>query len=129
MWRLLHFVAIAALVGSAVYAYSIKYETIWYAEQIVKTKHKIAAEHDQIAMLRATWAHLTRPERVAALVSTNLDTQPLALSQIVRISDLPEPAPKIDTIGRKLDALGLSAPTNTPHNAAASSRTTPLAKP
>src|SRR5438309_843603 len=78
MWRLLHFAAIAALVGSAVYAYSIKYETIWYAEQIVKTNHKITAEHDQIAMLRATWAHLTRPERtwhefVRDLFRTRLD--------------------------------------------------------
>ncbi len=128
MWRLLHLVAIGALVGSAVYAYTIKYETIWYSEQIVKMKHKISAEQDAIAMLRADWAHLARPERIQALVSTYLNNmQPLALTQIVRVSDLPNRAPRVDMIGRKLDALGLGAPTNTPHDvkAAAGSPSTP----
>ncbi len=36
LWRSL------ALVGSAIYAYSIKYETILHAERIVKLKHEIA---------------------------------------------------------------------------------------
>jgi hypothetical protein len=125
MWRLLHVVAIAALVGSAVYAYSIKYETIWYAEQIVQMKRKIAAEHDAIAMLRADWTHLTRPERVQALTTSYLDVHPLALTQIVRLSDLPDAAAKVDTIGLKLDALGLGVPTNTPHDARASAGVTP----
>ncbi len=128
MWRLLHVVAIAALVGSAVYAYSIKYETIWYAEQIVQMKRKIAQEHDDIAMLRARWAQLTRPERIQQLAAANLDVQPLALNQIVRISDVPDAAPKVDTIGRKLDALGLSAPTNTPHDTKALAGTTPASR-
>ena len=129
MWRLLHFVVIATLIGSAVYAYSVKYETIWYAEQIVKMKHKIDAEHDAIALQRATWAHLTRPERVAELLATNLDTQPLALNQIVSLADLPDAPPKVDTIGAKLDALGLGVATNTPHDKSAVSRATPAARP
>ncbi len=125
MWRLLHLVAIAALVGSAVYAYSIKYETIWYSEQMVKLKHKIEGENDAIAMLRADWAHLARPERIQSLVATYLRTQPLALSQIVRVTDLPDRAPRVDAIGRKLDALGLGAPTNTPREAKGSAGATP----
>jgi hypothetical protein len=129
MWRLLHFVVIATLIGSAVYAYSVKYETIWYAEQIVKMKHKIDGEHDEIALQRAIWAHLTRPERIAQLLTTNLDTQPLALNQIVTLADLPDAPPKVDTIGEKLDALGLSVPTNTPHDKSAVSRTTPATRP
>ncbi len=36
MVRLLNFFAIAALIGSAIYAYTIKYETIFHAETIVK---------------------------------------------------------------------------------------------
>jgi hypothetical protein len=36
-----------------------------------------------------------------------LDTQPLALNQIVKAGDLPLPAAKVDSIGRKLEALGL----------------------
>jgi hypothetical protein len=128
MWRLLHFVVIGTLIGSAVYAYSVKYETIWYAEQIVKIKHKIDAEHDEIALQRATWAHLTRPERVAQLLAGNTDTQPLALNQIVSVADIPNAPPRVDSIGEKLDALGLGAPTNTPHDTSAVSRTTPVAR-
>ena len=43
MVRFLNIVAVLALVGSAIYAYSIKYETIFHAERIVKLKHEIKA--------------------------------------------------------------------------------------
>ena len=58
MWRLLHVLAIAALIGSAVYVYSVKYQTIYASEQIVKTRHQIAKERDAISLLRAEYAHL-----------------------------------------------------------------------
>ncbi len=114
MWRIFHLFAIAALIGSAVYAYSIKYETIFYSEQIVKIQHQIDRERNQIGMLRAEWAHLTRPERIQKLADQHLQAQQLQLSQIVRASDLPARGVKVDDIGRKLDDLGLAAPTNTP---------------
>ena len=63
MWRLLHVFAIAALIGSAAYVYSVKYQTIYASEQIVKTRHQIARERDAINLLRAEFAHLTRPDR------------------------------------------------------------------
>lgn len=114
MWRLIHVCAIAAIVGSAVYAYSIKYETIWHAEQVAKLKSRIQKEKDAIGVLRAEWAHLTRPERVQALADKHTELGQLALNQIVRLSDLPEKQQKTDTIGRQLELLGLSEPTNTP---------------
>src|SRR5947209_17969150 len=107
MWRLLHGFAIAALVGSAVYAYSIKYETILYVEQIAKIRHQIQAEKDAISVLRAEWAHLTRPQRIEALAEKHLELQPLVLTQIVKATDLLNRAPKVDSIGRKLEAQGL----------------------
>jgi cell division protein FtsL len=114
MWRLLHVIAIAALVASAVYVYSLKYQTIYASEQIVKTRHLIAREQDAINILRADYAYLTRPDRLQALADKQLDMQPLALNQIVKASDLPEPAAKIDSIGRKLEALGFTGETATP---------------
>jgi cell division protein FtsL len=116
MWRILHLVAIAALIGSAVYAYSIKYETILFAEQIAKTKHRIEDERNAIAMLRAEWAHLTRPERIQALALKHLDSQPLQLTQIAGLADLPQAAPRVDTIGRKLEDLGIGGPTAAPRD-------------
>ena len=115
MLRLLNFAAVVGLIGSALYAYHIKYDTIWYVEAVVKLKHEIQREHDVIDVMRADWAYVTRPERVQALAEkAGLELQPLALAQIVRAGDLPEKAAKVDTIGRKLEALGLAEPTNTP---------------
>jgi cell division protein FtsL len=128
MWRIVHLLAIAALVGSAIYAYSIKYETILFAEQIVKIKHQIEDEHTAIGRLRAEWAHLTRPERIQALALKHLDAQPLQLTQIVPLGDLPERAPRVDGIGRKLQDLGISGPTNTPHDPTSGGAATPAAR-
>ncbi|MCL2452149.1 MAG: hypothetical protein FWD08_00625 [Alphaproteobacteria bacterium] len=116
MVRFLNILAIAALIGSAIYAYSIKYETIFHAETIVKLKHEIIREQDQIGMLRAEWSHLIRPERIQALADKFLDLQSLALSQIVKPDALPAKAQRGDAIAQKLEALGLAGPANAPVN-------------
>lgn len=120
MLRILNVLAVAALIGSAVYAYSVKYETILYAEQILKTRHLIASEQDGIEKLKAQWAILTRPDRLATLADKGLNLQKLSLDQIVQAKDLPDPPPKVDSIGRKLDSLGLGEPTATPSDKTAS---------
>ena len=123
MLRILNVVAIAALIGSAVYAYSIKYDTILYTEQIAKTKRAIKTERDAIGVLRAEWAHLTRPERIQALADKHLDLQPLQLTQIVRADKLPDRGGRVDSIGRQLELLGLGEPTNTPRDDQPTGRT------
>lgn len=130
--RYLNVLAICALVGSALYAYSVKYETILFSEQIVKVEHSIEREQDRINMLRAEWAYVTRPERLQALADKHLpDMQQIATNQILlSASELPDQPPKVDTIGRKLESLGLAEPTNTPRDAkAAGGAVTPSARP
>ena len=114
MVRILNILAIVSLIGSAIYAYSIKYETILHAERIAKLKGEIRKEQDQINMLRAEWANLTRPGRIQALADKFLDIQPVALNQIVKADALPDRARRIDAIGHKLEELGLGEPTATP---------------
>ena len=116
MFRYLNVIAIMALVGSAIYAYSIKYETMRYSAEIVKLQHSIEREHDALGMLKAEWAHLTRPGRIQALADRHLEMQAVSVEQIVKATDLPDQAARVDAIGRKLEALGLSAPTATPHD-------------
>jgi cell division protein FtsL len=108
MIRYINILSIAALVGSASYAYSIKYETMRYSAEIVKLKHAIEREHTNISMLRAEWAHVTRPSRVQALADLHLTMQPVSVDTMVKPGDLPERAARVDSIGRKLEALGLS---------------------
>ena len=123
MLRFFNVIAITALVTSAVYAYSIKYETILHSEHIAKLQHRISAEKADISLLHAEWAQLTRPERVQALAAKFLDLQPLDLAQIVPASDLPDRVPRTDAIGRKLDLLGIGDASSTPRNATAGATT------
>jgi cell division protein FtsL len=116
MWRLLHLFAIAALIGSAIYVYNIKYQTILESEQIVKLRHQINHANDEINVLRAEYAHLARPDRIQELADKLLGMQPLALNQIARPEDIPEKNARVDSIGRQLESLGLSA---SPANGAA----------
>jgi cell division protein FtsL len=125
MWRILNVFAVLGLVASAVYAYTVKYETILFAEQIIKVKHQISAEQDAIDRLRAEWALLTRPERIQTLAEKNLGLHQLSLDQIVQVADIPQRPPKVDDIGRKLDDLGLGEPTNTPRAGKPGSAATP----
>jgi hypothetical protein len=126
-WRVVHLCAIASIVGSAIYAYTIKYETIWQGEQLTKIRRDIAKERDEIAALKADWAKASRPERVQSLSNALTDLQPLTLEQIARVSDLPDRAVKYDGIGRKLELLGLAEPTATPATADAGADLTPTA--
>lgn len=123
--KFIHAAAIFALVGSAVYAYRIKYDTIYLSEQVAKLKTRIGRERDAIAVLRAEWQLVSRPDRIQALADKHLDLQPGAVTQIVRWQDVPMRAAPVDSIGQKLEALGLSQPTNTPAPAPAGGARTP----
>lgn len=115
MIKLLHVAAIGGLIGSAMWAYSIKYETILQGEELARLEAAIARERDTIAVLRAEWAHLNRPDRVQTLTQSALpDIVPIGPERLARFSDLPERPPAADAIGAKLQALGLAAPTATP---------------
>lgn len=114
MVRWLNVIAVLALLGSAVYAYRTKYETIFYAEQIAKLKNQNQRERDSIAVLQAEWAHLTRPTRIQSLADQHLDLKQLTVDQIVQVTDLPDQPPRQDSIGKKLELLGLGEATSTP---------------
>ena len=113
MMRLLHLVAISVLIGSAAYVYTIKYDTLYYAEEVVKLRRKIEREGDAIAIAKAEWALLTRPDRLQRLVEQNLDLVPMTVAQLGKLSDLPQRPAKADAIGMKLEAL-IREPTATP---------------
>jgi hypothetical protein len=114
MSKLLHIVAISALIGSAGYAYSVKYDTLFYSEQVAKLKSKAQREREAIAVLQAEWQYLDRPDRLQAASDQHLDLQALKIQQLARLSDLPNRPDRGDEIGRKLEALGLLEPTATP---------------
>ena len=125
MWRFLNILAIVAVIASAAYVYGVKYQTIYASEQVVKTRHLIAKEREAINVLRAEYAHLTRPDRLQQLADGPLQMQPLDLKQIVKPDDIPEAAPKVDfdrpragvarPHRRQLDAEFRRRPARRPH--------------
>jgi hypothetical protein len=121
--KLLHIIAISILIASAGYAYSVKYDTLFYVEQVAKLKTKIQRERDAIAVLKAEWQYLDRPDRLQAAADHHLDLQPMKIQQLARLSDLPERPSREDEIGRKLEALGLFGPTATPKDKSSEART------
>ena len=66
---------------------------------------------DAINVLRAEYAHLIRPDRLQALADKLLDMQPLALNQIVKADDLPEPRPEGRFDRPQAEVAGVAGPT------------------
>ncbi|HKH33777.1 MAG TPA: hypothetical protein VKA80_06375 [Beijerinckiaceae bacterium] len=126
MIRFIHLIVICGLIASAGYAYSIKYETLYDAEQVAKLKAQAQKERDAIAVLRAEWHLLNRPDRLQAAADRHLDLQQLSIQQLARLSDLPERQPRGDEIGRKLETLGLLQPTATPKDNRVGDARTPV---
>ena len=104
MIRLLNLLAVAGLVASAIYAYSIKYDTLYQGGQVSKLKSGLHAERQAIAVLRAEWQLLTRPDRLQAAVEKHLALEPIGTSHLGRLADLPARPDRGDEIGRLLAA-------------------------
>ena len=71
-----------ALVALAYVNYQVKYESRGIDEDIVSLNKKIEDERDAIAVLRAEWSLLNRPERLERLAQKHLklgDAQPRQL--------------------------------------------------
>jgi hypothetical protein len=126
--RFIHMIVIGGLIASASYAYSIKYETLYRAEQVAKLKAKAQKEREAIAVLKAEWHLLNRPDRLQAAADRHLDLQQLSIQQLARLSDVPDRPQRSDEIGRKLEALGMLQPTATPKDNRAGEARTPVTR-
>ena len=125
--RWLHLVAILSLIGSAAYAYSIKYDTLFQAERVAKAKGQIARQREAIAVLKAEWQHLNRPDRLQGAAEKHLDLQPLHIHQLARLSDLPNRPERGDEIGKMLGVLeGTATPKDKRADASARTPASPV---
>ena len=124
MLRFLNVLAVASLIGSASWAYSVKYDTIFYVEQIRKNEAKLERERDAIAILKAEWQFMSKPLRLQVLADKYLPLQALKATQIIRASDLPDRKVEPDAITEKLEDLGIVTG-STPNQGLKSSGRTP----
>jgi hypothetical protein len=126
MLRLINLVIIVALIGSASWAYSIKYDTIYFADKLKRLDSEIERERDRIALLRADWQHMSQPVRIQALADRHLQLRPVSATQIVEPTQIPSKDQGQDLIGAKLDdLLGSTGSVPTPDQGRKSSGKTP----
>ncbi|GGE42283.1 hypothetical protein GCM10007276_19480 [Agaricicola taiwanensis] len=107
--RVLNFLAVLLLFGSALAVYKIKYEAIFHAEDVARLERLIEAEKATVVMLRTEWAKLARPDRIEALATEHLGLAVAKPEQTVKLSALPEKPVEVDSIAQTLESLGLEA--------------------
>lgn len=99
MLRVLNVLVICALIAAAAYVYRIKFESTRQAEQVAKLRSEIRKERDTIAILRAEWARLDRPDRIETLAKRHLNLKPVEVTQFDHLDNLPERPPQLVPAG------------------------------
>jgi len=112
MRGLLYVMAALAVIGLAFWAYQENYKTQTAIADVRDLHSQIGAAHERLGMLRAEWAYLNRPDRLADLADLNFDRLGLlplmpdafgAVDQV--IYPLPPIAPIVNPIELSSDAL------------------------
>ena len=83
-----------ALVATALVIYEVKYDTRGLETRVQELQTAIQEERDAIAVLRAEWSLLNRPERVERLARKHLGLEPLAAQRMIAVEDLEKSAAK-----------------------------------
>lgn len=113
MFRVLNLVSVFALLAAAGTVYHLKYSSAFEAQEIARLRSDIRAERDRIAILNAEWARRTSPDRIQALAENHLDMQPLDVTRMDDLANLPaKPEQGSDALGGMIEAL-VDGPTTT----------------
>jgi cell division protein FtsL len=85
--RLLSLLAFGFLAGLVILTYDMKFETRRLEARASQLLRAIQEEKDNVALMRAEWSHVTRPERVEKLAREILTLAPIKSSQLVYRQD------------------------------------------
>jgi cell division protein FtsL len=85
MLRFVNICLVLGLVALAYVIYQVKYEARALDEEIASLGKQIDEERDALAVLRAEWSLLNRPERVERLAQTYLKLAPAQPRQLVTV--------------------------------------------
>ncbi|RME97786.1 MAG: hypothetical protein D6773_15310 [Alphaproteobacteria bacterium] len=87
--RSLNLLLVTSLIALAYFIYDVKYETRELDARVAELRKKVRDERDAVAILRAEWSHLNRPERLQRLARKHVGLRPVAGSQVVSREQLP----------------------------------------
>jgi cell division protein FtsL len=101
---------LALVALASIGTFELKYRVQAQEQELTKLDRQIQRDRDDIQVLRAEWAHLNDPSRLADLARRHLDLAPVAGVQMVGFEMLPaRPAPDspaADPIATLLSQLG-----------------------
>jgi cell division protein FtsL len=112
--RLVSLLAFGFLAGLIILIYDMKIETRRLEAKAQQLQRAIEDERDNIALMRAEWSHVARPEQIETMAREMLGLQPVKTAQIIKQEDFLEvlarrPAPAEDDGGngwRPRDEIG-----------------------
>jgi cell division protein FtsL len=88
MLRFVNICLVLGLVALAYVIYQVKYEARALDEQIASLDKEIDTERDSLAILRAEWSLLNRPERIERLAQKFLKLAPVQPCQLVTLDSV-----------------------------------------
>ena len=102
------FVVTVAVMSLAFWAYRENYETQQALAESDELRRDLSAAREHLAVLRAEWAYLNRPERLRDLADLNferLGLMPLQPGQFGRVGQISYP-PRASLINNPVDVVG-----------------------
>ena len=99
MIRVLNFILFFACAFGLIGVYGLKYQSEGVASRRVTLESEIAAQEDELSLLRAEWAYVTQPGHIAPIVERHAESLGLAqlsAEQFKDIDDLPMRPAAID---------------------------------
>jgi cell division protein FtsL len=85
--RFLSLLAFGFLSGLVILIYDMKFETRRLEDRAAQIERAIEDEKDNIALMRAEWSHVSRPENIETLAREVLKLEPAKADQLVSQSD------------------------------------------
>ena len=108
MRLILHLASVAAVILLAVWAYREGYETRATARAVDALHGDISRAREDLGVLKAEWAYLNRPDRLASLAALNFETLGLVPFTAERFGAVDEVVfpPEADALWARLDPTG-----------------------
>ncbi len=113
MRPVLFIVIFASMIGLGFWAYRENYATKDALDRVEALQSEIATLREALALQRAEWAYLNRPDRLRALAEANFDRLgllPLEPTQFGEVTQIANPAAKLPFITNPVDVIGTQQP-------------------